>query len=370
MPDKLRVLMTTDTLGGVWTYTLELARALADRAQISLATMGAPLTESQRAAVAELGIQVCESSFRLEWMDNAWNEVAAAGDWLLDLEARLRPHIVHLNGFSHGSLPWRAPTIIVGHSCVCSWWEAVHGRSAPPEWNTYRDTVAGGLRAASLIVAPTRAMRDTLDRLYGPLDDARVVYNGLDAAGFAPAAKDPVILSVGQLWDQAKNVSKLAEIAYRLPWPVYVAGDCRSPDDRELKMQNVRALGRLDRSEIAGWMSRAAIYVLPARYEPFGLSVLEAAASGCALVVGDIPSLRELWADAAVYVAPDDTETLCDALELLINDKSARNASAQRAMKRAARFSLERMAGEYWDIYSELAGSSLKMCRKQCKPVR
>ena len=52
-------------------------------------------------------------------------------------------------------------------------------------------------------------------------------------------------------------------------------------------------------------MGRAAIYALPARYEPFGLSILEAALSGCALVIGDIPSLREIWADAALFVPSD-----------------------------------------------------------------
>ena len=73
-------------------------------------------------------------------------------------------------------------------------------------------------------------------------------------------------------------------------------------------------LGRLDeRRWPSGW-PRAAIYALPARYEPFGLSALEAALSGCALVLGDIPSLREVWGDAAVFVPPDDAGGLRDAL--------------------------------------------------------
>ena len=54
----------------------------------------------------------------------------------------------------------------------------------------------------------------------------------------------------------------------------------------------------------------AAIYALPARYEPFRLEVLEAAAPGCALVLGDIASLRELWDGAALFVAPDDDRAL------------------------------------------------------------
>ena len=370
MPAKLRVLMTTDTLGGVWTYALELARALADRAQIWLASMGAPLSAGQRAAAVDAGAHICESGFRLEWMDEPWDEVADAGAWLLDLERRLRPDVVHLNNYCHGALRWRAPVLMAGHSCVCSWWEAVHGRSAPPEWDIYRAQVAAGLRAAAVVVAPTNAMLQALGRLYGPLSDGRVVHNGLDIERFAPAAKENVILSAGRLWDQAKNISKLAEIAPKLAWPVHVAGDCRSPDNRETAFHNVCPLGRLDRAQLAVSMSRAAIYALPARYEPFGLSILEAAASGCALVVGDIPSLREVWEDAACYVTPEDASALHDALSRVISDMETRDALARRARDRARRFSLQRMTAAYWDIYCELAGLNLKVCFKQCGPVR
>jgi len=370
MAVKLPVLMTADTVGGVWVYSIELARALGDRADISLATMGAPLSAAQQALAMAAGVHVCESNFRLEWMDNAWNEVAAAGDWLLDLEARLHPDIVHLNNFAHGSLPWRAPVIVVGHSCVCSWWEAVHGRSAPPEWDRYRGAVAAGLRAASVVVAPTRAMLESLDRLYGPLVDRRVLANGIDPGQFAPALKEPLILSAGRLWDQAKNIRKLMEVASSLAWPVYVAGDCRSPDGRACAIENVHPLGHLERRRLAGWMSRASIYVLPARYEPFGLSVLEAALSGCAPVVGDIASLHEIWGDSAWYVAPDDTVGLRKALEMLIHDDEERNDLAERARKRAAGFSIERMAGAYWDLYTELAGIDVKSCRRRCRPMR
>ena len=71
-------------------------------------------------------------------------------------------------------------------------------------------------------------------------------------------------------------------------------------------VEHVRLLGKLSESELARHYARAAIYCLPARYEPFGLSVLEAALSGCALVLGDIPSLRENWTGAAEFAPPDD----------------------------------------------------------------
>ncbi|WP_326491751.1 glycosyltransferase family 4 protein [Myxococcus stipitatus] len=126
-----RVLMTTDTVGGVWTYALELCRALAEvGVEVALATMGAPLTPAQAEEARGVpGLRVFESTWRLEWMESPWEDVEAAGAWLLGLEARLEPDLVHLNGYCHGALPWRAPVVMVAHSCVASWWEAV--RSGP-----------------------------------------------------------------------------------------------------------------------------------------------------------------------------------------------------------------------------------------------
>src|SRR4051812_7211684 len=123
----MRILMTTDTIGGVWTYSLELARALQPAGiQIILATMGQLPSEDQYAeARAVPNIQLQESKFKLEWMPNPWEDVQRAGEWLLELEQQFQPELIHLNGYAHASLPWRAPVLVVGHSCVLSWWAAV-----------------------------------------------------------------------------------------------------------------------------------------------------------------------------------------------------------------------------------------------------
>ncbi len=93
---------------------------------------------------------------------------------------------------------------------------------------------------------------------------------------------------------------------------------------------------------------------MDARYEPFGLSVLEAALAGCALVLGDVPSLRELWDDAAVFVAPDDADALRGALAALIADARGRTRLAERAHERAGSYDTERMAAAYLALYSRL----------------
>src|SRR5918999_984754 len=154
------VLMTTDTIGGVWTYALELSRGLAQHSlAVVLATMGRPLTQAQRQEAGRVSnLQIEESKYKLEWMYQPWSDVNRAGDWFLKLEERYRPDLAHLNPYSFGVLTWRAPTLVVGHSCVLSWWQAVKGAPAPPEWTRYRQEVCRGLKMAGKVVAPSTAM--------------------------------------------------------------------------------------------------------------------------------------------------------------------------------------------------------------------
>ena len=113
------VLMTVDSRGDAWPSALTLAGALARRGvRTSLAVFTSGLPASQRA--------------------EAWEDVRAAGAWLLSLARVLRPDVVHLNGYAHGALGWPMPAVVATHGCVCSWWEAVHGEPAPPPTRSRR----------------------------------------------------------------------------------------------------------------------------------------------------------------------------------------------------------------------------------------
>jgi glycogen synthase len=347
----VRILMTADTIGGVWSYSMELARALArDGVELVVATMGDAATSDQRREAAALGnVRLVESRFRLEWMDDAWDDVDRANDWLLGLAAIASPSLVHLNHYSHAALPWPVPRLVVAHSCVFSWWRAVRGELPPPSWTPYFERVRRGLDAADLLIAPSWAMLDQVQSIYGVRTTGRVIHN-TRTGSYAPAVKEPFILSAGRLWDDAKNVAALVRVAPSLAWPVCVAGDAK-----EKRIENVEALGRLDAAHLANEYAHAAIYCLPARYEPFGLTVLEAALSGCALVLGDIDSLRELWDGAATFVPSNDDEALRHALASLIADSRKRERGAAAAFERARMFAPELHARSYLAAYRELA---------------
>jgi glycogen synthase len=352
----MKVLMTTDAVGGVWTYALELTAELSRRGVgIVLATMGPrPSTAQIEEARAIPCMRLAYRNYRLEWMEEPWSDVAQAGEWLLDLANREHVDLVHLNGYVHAALPWNRTVVSVAHSCVSSWWRAVHGCAPPARWDSYRRRVAAGLNSADAIVAPTQAFAREVCRWYGEQLKVAVIGNARSRHVSDARPRLPIVFACGRLWDEAKNFAVLDAAAARIPWNVHVAGSMISPDGSHAQPKSLRCLGVLSLHHVAAWMQRAAVFAHPARYEPFGLAVLEAAQSGCALVLADLPSLRELWDGAAIFVAPDDEDAMTHALRSLIDDPQLRRASAEAAQRRAQRFRPEVMGAAYLDLYRVL----------------
>jgi glycogen(starch) synthase len=360
----MRILMTADAVGGVWTYALDLCEELCTAGiEVVLATMGPLPDAKQRAAARQIrGLVLHSCAAKLEWMSDPWNEVDAAGRWLQRLAAHHAVDLVHLNGYAHAALDWHVPVVVVAHSCVRSWWRAVHGTEPDAAWDIYKRRVSAGLRAADCVVSPTAAFLAELTALYGDFGSRQVIYNGRASA--QPAAEAvprlQVALSCGRLWDAAKNLHSLDTAAANTDFPIYVAGSTRAPGAEEpsgFPLQAVRQLGKLRPVDLAAWMSRVAVYVHPAVYEPFGLSVLEAAQSGCALLLSDIRTLRELWSDAAVFVDCRNTTALADALQMLLLDPRRCQELGQAARHRAAAFTASHSAGAYLQLYRRVCGN-------------
>lgn len=350
--------MTADTVGGIWDYALELAHGLTrEGTAVDLAVLGGPVPAGRLPTTGIPGLSIHEGRGRLEWMDGADEDFETIAAWLLDLEHASEPDVIHLNGYGHAALPWKAPTIVVGHSCVLSWWRAVHGTPAPDAWTPYARRVADGLRHADLVVTPTAAMGAMLERLYGAARRMTVIPNGRTPSVYRPMVKDAFVLSVGRIWDEAKNITALDLVAPDIAWPVMVAGEWRRPDGNGRPPGHLRCLGVLSQKDLARWYGRAPIFALPARYEPFGLSVLEAAMAGCALVLGNIPTLRELWSGAALFVEPDDREGLTRTLNGLIARPYTAAQLGRTARRRALRYTGERMTTAYRAAYADLFGS-------------
>jgi glycogen synthase len=352
----VRLLMLSDAVGGVWTYTVELVSGLAGRGwSVAVVTMGSPPRDDQREEILRIpGVKLNQSTFPLEWERPEAEQLHRAGEWLLRLERELAPDLIHLNSYAQAALPWTAPVVVAGHSCVLSWHEAVRKEAAPSDWDLYAERVATGIRSADTVVAPSAAMLIALERWYGVGGPSCVIPNGRDPGCVAPLQKDRYILSSGRLWDEAKNLGVLAAVAPELQWPVMMAGPVLHESMGAFAPDQVRLLGDLSFPKLRGWLARAPIFALPALYEPFGFGPLEAGLAGCALVLGDIPSLREVWEGAALYVDPRSQPALTDAIGSLIRDPGLMSEMGRRARARALHFSPAQMTDRYIHLYAGL----------------
>ncbi|WP_407158614.1 glycosyltransferase family 4 protein [Bradyrhizobium sp. STM 3557] len=351
-----RILMTTDTVGGVWSYATALANRLASfGAEVHLVTQGPQPRADQRAMLDPTKIHLIETDLALEWQDPEAADLDRARRALSRLDQEIRPDIIHLNSYREATFEWHAPVVLVAHSCVNSWGQACHDTTflAEPRWQRYSQLVAAGLGKASVWVAPTCAFGETIANLYRPPRPGVLIWNGFTPAFQSIMPKQPLILAAGRMWDKAKNLAALAAVADAVPCPIEVAGAGAEPGQQNLP---IHLLGELPQAELWQRMLGAAIFASPALYEPFGLSVLEAAAAGCALVLADIPTFRELWQDAAIFVAPADENALRSALSWLAADADACTALQRAARRRARRYTVGRMATRYAELYLDLLG--------------
>lgn len=356
----MHLLMTADAVGGVWTYALDLARGLvAHGVRTTLAVLGpAPdaSAEARARAIPELALRV--TGFPLDWMAASSSQVKEAGTALTALAHDLRPDLIHLNSpalLAEARFP--APVLAACHSCVATWWDAVRapfGHGPMPADFTWRtDLLRRGYARADALLAPTRAFAAATARTYALPVTPRAVLNGRASVAAVPAACVPprFAFTAGRLWDEGKNLSTFDRAAGRSTVPFLAAGPTRAPYGAQADARHAHLLGRLDDAGVAAHLAHRPVFVSLALYEPFGLSVLEAAQNGCPLVLSDIPTFRELWDGAATFVPPhDDAAAAAAVAALIVNPRDA----GERSRARAARYTVEANAAATHALYAAL----------------
>ena len=354
----LRVLMTADAVGGVWTYALDLARGLAaEGVRTTLAVLGPPPSRSQgRDARSIPSLDLVETGLPLDWTAESAAELRRAGGAVAALAAG--HDLVHLNSPAlAGVADFGVPVLGICHSCVRTWWDTVHGTALPPDLAWRADLLAQGYARCDGLAAPTRAFARATAAAYRLPRRPAVVPNGRDPGGTSPrpaGAPKPAALTAGRLWDAGKGMAVLDRAAAAMRVPVRAAGPSEGPNGAGIALPNLRLLGRLDADAMASELDPRPIFVSPALYEPFGLAVLEAAGRGCALVLSDIATFRELWDGAALFVPPRDADALAAALDALAEDDRRRVGLGRAAAERARAYTPGRMVAGVAALYRDL----------------
>lgn len=284
-----------------------------------------------------------------------------------------RPAIVHAHASSGASFA-RKSLLLLARVTGCQTVFHLHGGGFR-QFATIRSGVLmrrwirHTLERSTLVIALSEGWAGFV-RSYAPRARVAVVPNAValppQAAGRAEAGR---ILFLGRI-EAAKGVAELLDaaalLAPRFPQlRVVLAGT--GERDAWRQAASVRGLG--DRVELPGWLgasardaelARAAIFCLPSHAEGLPMSLLEAMASGCAVVASAVGGIPEALRDGenGLLVPPRDAQALAAALARLLADDSLRTrlgAGARTTVQQ--HYSTEAVCGRLAAIYNDLAGA-------------
>jgi glycosyltransferase involved in cell wall biosynthesis len=352
---EFRVLMTIDAVGGVWRYAMDLALAMqANGIATVFAGLGSRPSKAQAAEAQRLGELVWLDT-PLEWMCSSPAPLDVLPEQLAALATRYEIDLLHLNAPSQAyRLSLGLPVVVVSHSCVVTWWQTMRSSPLPAEWHWLKARTHEGLINAHAVVAPSRSHADVLGLCYGPLDHLSVVHNAVYPT--TPAqTKDDFVFAAARWWDEGKNGAVLDAAAKGICWPVRMAGAVDGPERQRFSFKHASHCGHLSSVEMRSYLRRAGVVVSPSLYEPFGLVALEAAHVGSALLLSDIPTYREIWADAAEYFDPRSQWDLTEKLNRLAARPNLRAEMGKRAAKRADEYRPRKQAHTMAQLYRSLA---------------
>jgi len=278
--------------------------------------------------------------------------------------AALPRHPVVIDGLAFGALPEAAAALRASHRLVALVHHplALESGLSAADAASLRASERSALVCARHVIATSATVARLLVADYGVASGRlSVVEPGTDRVSAPPRNREGVVklLAVGSVIPRKGYdvlVAALARLRH-LPWRLVIAGDCgRSPQTSRGLRAEIARLGLTDRISLLGAVASeqmsplyasADLFVLPSRFEGYGMAYAEAIAHGVPVIgttAGAIP--QTVSADAGVLVAPDDGEALAAELQRLIAspDQRERLAAGARAVtfpswsEQAARF--------------------------------
>lgn len=367
--DSLRVFMTCDATSALWHHALDLAQGLrAYETSTTLCVLGAaPGPDQQGAARRVPGLKLNHLELSRGWATASPHQVLEAAERVAAMARAEGARLVHLHSPLLASGPaFVAPVVTACHECIPTWCHSVRSQPFDHALDWHKNDMATGLLRSDTVIAPTGAFAKVLTEVYGLPKPPMVVHSGrrpstresLPEGRGIPATS--FVFTAAQLWDEGKDLRTLDEAAANVKLPVYVAGSIsglagETPiAPNPITPNHVHFLGDLSDGHLAEWLTAKPIFVSTACYEPFGMIVLEAAESGCPLILSDIPTFRELWEGAAEFVPCGDSGATAAAIEAVAGDSALRARLASAARRRARRYTAEVMAAKVRAIYGGL----------------
>ncbi|MBO4598400.1 MAG: glycosyltransferase family 4 protein [Bacteroidaceae bacterium] len=221
-------------------------------------------------------------------------------------------------------------------------------------YHYYKQMTPLAVKTSRHIITVSNFSKDEILRFYRFLkpEQITVVYNATDSNLFKPTkseadANSNYVLAVSSI-DPRKNFAQLIKAFGNISnCTLKIVGAHNrvfnsSAKDSNIQQNkdNIEYLGRVTDKELVELYSGAKAFIFPSLYEGFGLPPIEAMMCGCPVLVSDIPVLREICKDAAIYFNPKDAISISSAIDsILLKEENERNEIIQKGFENAKRFS-------------------------------
>jgi glycosyltransferase involved in cell wall biosynthesis len=214
-------------------------------------------------------------------------------------------------------------------------------------------------RRSRTLIAVSEATRDDLVRFY-PFSSTRVrvIPHGVEEAffGLDRTNIEPQVLCVSTLHPH-KNIERLirAYTRRKRDYKLILAGmrGFHTSAVEQLITDDIRITGWIPRAELLDLYARTTAFIYPSIFEGFGMPVLEALAAGIPVACSDIPPLREVADDAALFFDPMDEDAIAGALDRITSDQLLRKRLVESGPKRARDFTWKRTAEQTLDALTK-----------------
>lgn len=238
-------------------------------------------------------------------------------------------------------------------------------------------------KADKIIAVSESTKRDLQDIFKIGEEKISVIHNGIDKRFYEQPPKNAekflgkygiskkYILFMGTL-EPSKNITRLLEAFSifkenyknkfkKFEWQLVLAGK-RGWLSREYPQiakdyglaKNVVFTGYIIGDELVPLFKNAQFFVMPSLYEGFGMTVLEAFATGTPAIISNVSSLPEIAGDAAYFINPMDKEEIADAIMKFATDENWRNSYRDKGLEQAKKFDWEKTARETLGVYNSL----------------
>ena len=350
------MLSYTGTKGGMETYTRELYRALG-RMDTGLDFVALASKEGAALDLSWFPGEVIASRIsgenRFVW---AFGELVASG-WTA---SRRRADLVH-SPATLGPAWTSMPTVITIHDML--YWSHPELMTTPLYTRPVMWMEKRGAANAARVITDSQVSADEIVRYLGfPRERLHVVLLAAEHPASGPTAhprSENLVVASGQRrphknWDRLIRALALVEEDVR---PRLVITGARGEDPlvpvvAETRMGDwVELRGWVDDAELADLRARARAMAFPTLAEGFGLPILEAMAEGLPVIASDLPVLREVGGDAALWFDPLDLHSIADALRTVATQPETLPGMAAAGLDQARQFSWERVARETLEVF-------------------